>query len=320
MKLKRAVLPVLFSFLCLSIAAVDGSSITFDNRLGAREPGLRQGGPLNGRFLMRVGGVAFMNTAQPDSTLAGKKIVAGYDPKAPNGERIWVTIGQERALVRAPDWIAVPAIRFANTPFSAAYTVTAEHGEGRQIHPELKNTQMGLIAYYVDHMLIDPVGLRREVMAEGKVDDAPFISPFDEERSRVAAQTIRRIKNGQGLFPEWDSFLYLDKEVAMRFSVENGELVFSGHPYILFWSGEFDEKTKQVTKWEEVKEPTDFFRRNSLILHELNPIVFQSAEKFSHLVSFFRYLKTTYPKSWASLTSAVKTVALPDPAVAASPN
>lgn len=306
---------VLVSVLLVTVLSLQGGVLRFQNKGGAGVPEFKRGGDLTRSYLDDAGGVAFMNTAKPAPELNGKPIKVSYTPTAKDGRRFSVTIGEKTAAIRAPDWVVVPAIRFANTEYTAAYTMTGPpDGVSDLIHPELRNTQMGLIAYYVDHMLVQPDRLRGDVKLEGSKDDVPFISDFDDVKSRRAALAVRRAKLPMSA---WDSFIYLDKNVSTIFSVSDGELELNGAPYVMFWvkAERRDLATGESTPdWKEVKGSVDLLRTNSVILHDLNPAVFQTAEKFSQLASFFRYIKSNDSASWAGLVNAVRQVKLPDPA------
>jgi len=295
----------------LASTALEGSDIIFRNTGGAGEAALRMSGGISTVYLSEVGGVAFMNTARPDAALDGKAISLLYNGESTNGWRFTATIAGQNAVIRAPDWVIIPAIRFANTEYTGAYTMI---GEGRRIHPVLKNTQMGLIACYVDDMLLDPSGLRNDVKVTGDMDDAPFMSAFDSLASSRAAQRI------EGVFAKykWDSYLYTDEDVPEVFSIRDGQLEISGDPYVLVWAaiGERNLRTgdiEKITDWENVEGATAFFRQNPGRLYQLNPAVFQTAREFSHLVSFFRYLKAQQPTEFQRLNEAVRGVHLKDP-------
>ena len=305
----RSILVALIGFGAFGLEA---AVLKFGNNGAADESPLYMSGDITPHYAAEVGGVAFMNTAQPATALNGLTVSVQYRPNAVDGRRFVAVIGDQNAVIRAPDWLVVPAIRFADSDYTAAYTLL----HGTRIHPALQKTEMGVIAAYVDNMLEHPLSLKDEVSLSGNTDDTPFIPPSNDIARERAAWQITSV----WLTNDWDGYIYTDEKVQEVFSVQNGQLQISGHPYVWVWSGTdeiWDDQTHQnrIVGLKTVRPATSFFVNNPRVLIDLNPAVFATAEQFSHFVSFFRYLKTNNPTEWHRLTQVTSSIFLPDPAL-----
>src|SRR5687767_5262510 len=111
-----------------STIALEASQLVYQKTGGARASALTLSGGLSRGYVSQVGGVSFNSVAKPAVGLEDKAIVGLYNKVARDGWRFTFSIGKENAVWRVPDWVAIPAIRFADLPYTAAYTLIGDDG------------------------------------------------------------------------------------------------------------------------------------------------------------------------------------------------
>lgn len=202
------------------------------------------------RFLSRVGGIAFEQTAKPDPKLAGEKIVLSYDPKRDDKSRLVVTVGGVNYYPKLADWMLIPIAKYADSEFTAIVSLMDEEskrsGDYIVLHPDLKNTLLGLRLIQGDMLLLDPEDLRHFPSRGGRVVMGQGESLPTEPDSLNAASELKPF--WQQVTGKAEALLITDEGVDITFSISGGDFNLTGDHYYYLWNidyGEAYQKYKQ---------------------------------------------------------------------------
>jgi hypothetical protein len=211
---------------------------------------LRQPVNFSTRFFRGVGGVAFNAVAEGQNG----DVVLGmrYDPSAPDGSRLVVTVSQggRSQAVRAfiHDWALVPIARFAQDENGSAMTLFGRldneqlerqilQRKGRVInyHPALDNTLIGLRMFHADILIIQPNAVHlfkrngQMILGSGEVGHNPA---QNMDRFRQIAQWQQQEAQRGNRF---QSYVVGDLYQRVTFTAFGGRLSFTGTPYWAAW-------------------------------------------------------------------------------------
>lgn len=233
-------LPGIFLFLCLAAATLQADwslgPVTM-TRVSATPPLLRSATRASfatTSFLENVGGVAFIETAAPGPSTAGRSVRLRYDAAQPDGQRLGVTIGGETYRPAIPDWQLVPIAKLAASDNNALFSLFGENGTedvyDARFHPALNNTLLGMRLLQADMMWmlgehVAELPRRGGTLVLGAGERLPHRAPA----LRAAAML------GMLMQDDFQSWVLTDRGENIRFETVAGRLVISGDPYYYFW-------------------------------------------------------------------------------------
>jgi hypothetical protein len=276
------------------------------------------------RILSENGGVILQGIAVASGNAVGLPVTMQYNPARPDGQRLLLTIGAMELTPDIYDWELIPIARFVESDYTACMTLFDEprtpderkiHGENKNkgimwanFHPAFGNSLIGLNLFFVDAMLVNP-GLMQFA-------DEAFAAPIPGYHA--SALNVRnlsrplRMENTEmvelflaleGLYGNYNSYIYTDHGTEISYRIENRRIVFSGVPSYRFVYLNHDEKTAAVAT--EMNERIRSLYRN---IHAINPTVFRSAEKTAQWAAFFRMVKAEYPQVWQKFMTQIEGV------------
>jgi hypothetical protein len=220
-------------------------------------------------FLTSVGGVAFGAVAQPDPGLEITGLT--YDPQAPDGERLLVSIQPNDGtaavvLSPIPDWLLVPVAKFAAGTQDAAMTMfgkaASEDETARQLaagndilnyHPAFLDTLAGLRLMHAD-ILVLYQGASELPTLDGNVLLGTSEQEGDVVANAQAINDLQQFLTGLSGNP-FQSYVVGDFEQNVRVSSTGSTLAFEGDPYWHCWKlttsdpAQIDEAQQLANLW-----------------------------------------------------------------------
>lgn len=278
-------------------------------------------------FLRRVGGVAFHAVAKPDNTFyLAPNFNISYIPYNEDGARLRIVNGRDTVYPYLPDWQLVPIARFASSTHNSCVSLFGPKSNDIYFdityHKAFQNTLMGMRLLQADMALMDvfthselPQFGGRTIL--GKGEEIPNESVCQAAATRISNLTSQY---------EYQSWVLTDNTVT--FSINEGDIHFSGTPYYYFWKDINQEKflklvdrgiyTTQDTlnalallknvKPVEVTGATNALKYQYWLLMQLNPAVYETALNTSQYASLFRYVKKTNAANWTIFLKQIQYV------------
>jgi hypothetical protein len=315
-------LPVL---LCLSILGQYSSNFVLGGKrlFSPSAPTLREDTPLNKAvtslpYLASVGGVAFDGVARPRAGLDVRSLSLRYDSSEADGGRLILRINGKQAAVPLHDWQLIPIARFADSRFSACFTLfgsltdpkrQAEVAKSKQTtramnyHPALANTLVGLRIFQLDELILSgdstnlPTLNGRYILGAGESTPNPnaglrALTQVQQGLSRIMRQMHTRFQ----------SYLICDYKQTVEFSIENNRLRLTGAPYYFFWK---QSRSRDVVPLSSL---SDWMGKQTNLLRLVNPAVWDSGVNVMQYAAFFRYSKNKNPEAWNALMAQIRLV------------
>lgn len=199
------------------------------------------------RFCARIGGVAFVQVAEPAFPVESISLICDKDSNAAfamiNGEKYRIPLGV---------WELEPIVKYANSPFNAAVTLYGT-GESRvKFHEAFIDKLMGLRVLQTDLLLasnyLEPVDRIKlpanqngvQVMSESEKNDwhvdsvlcRLFHETSPDTLSLFSSYLIEKAKDSIG--EDFTTYIYTDFGEPITFDIVNGNISISGRPYYRF--------------------------------------------------------------------------------------
>jgi len=283
------------------------------------------------------GGVLFMATAKPeDKNIENSAISLNYNKCKRDGSRLQVKFGAKTIKVDGfYDWLLLPAVAYVDSGYVNGITLLGEadvndeaevfltiprliarHDRTKrdktiyfaEYNPVFVNTLVGYSMFLVDAFLIesnylDPV-LRSITDNLGSIkgyNDMTINKQQTAETSAKCAQRLGKLMKSANMKPA-TSYIYSDSEDGVTFVIKKGKLEFTGTPYYHFLKKETTPDGHSEYEFLDGEEGrNDLFNKikeDHELIRGLNPAVFDTMERFSHLTAFFRYIKQKDPAAW----------------------
>ncbi|MEB3250209.1 MAG: hypothetical protein VKK07_12795, partial [Merismopediaceae bacterium] len=207
-------------------------------------------------FVTRVGGIAFGAVANPEESLKDQKIALSYDKSQSDGHRLTVSILGQVYRPFLPDWELIPIAKYADDSKNNALVSLfgpgsdpKKHKYNIQYHKALHNTLLGMRLLQADIAFMDlgefwqlPKLNQETILGYG--ENQNLVSP---EESLVAAQEIQTILNSE----KFDSWVYTDNGLNVKFSVKDNDLQLNNTPYYYFWKTDKQAIERQKSEYKK---------------------------------------------------------------------
>jgi hypothetical protein len=207
-------------------------------------------------FVTRVGGIAFEAVANPEESLKDQKIALSYDKSQSDGHRLTVSILGQVYRPFLPDWELIPIAKYADDSKNNA--VVSLFGPGYepkknkydiQYHQALHNTLLGMRLLQADIVFMDlgefwqlPKLNQETILGYGENQNS-----VSREDLLVAAQEIQAILNSE----KYQSWVYTDKGLNIKFSVKDNDLQLNNTPYYYFWKTDKQAIERQISEYKK---------------------------------------------------------------------
>ena len=282
---------------------------------------------LTREFTAYNGGVVLQATAHYNE--AECPLSLDYSTSADDGKRLLVSIGCSVAVFDATDEFIAPTVRLVEAAETSIVTLLGEANEPTdsertaleqlnakgdiyflvQYQSAFENTLAGHLALVADTMLVSyertPTitdsrlfATAAEVMRLSTSSLDPILQrvlpgvSFNPTNSERALQKINRM----GAFVDSNGYMLTDLDLPYVLDRIGGRATVSGGaPYYLFWRDTTDSKYVETVSKIGTSE-----------IYDLNPFVFESIKKISHLASLFRAVREQQPAAWQSFLDATR--------------
>lgn len=299
----------------------------------------------SGTFVSKVGGVAFLQVAEPDESLMGLDIKYDYINTNPDGNRLRIIANTDTVYPYIPDWQLIPIVKFANSEYNSCVSLfgpkTSPDTFDITYHPAFENTLIGIRLLQSDMALMDvetywqlPTYNGQKILGLGEIES-------DKDTAINAARNIERL-----MFGNYQSWVFTDDSIRVKFSVMNDNLVFTGYPYYYFWRTDLThlikERERIRSRYESLENQKQGGLADKIILAEqeklakeynninfnticdetttnrlkdkyylfleFNQPVYSASLNVVHYSALFRYLKKTNSVSWTQFYNRVSSV------------
>jgi hypothetical protein len=353
MKRIVTVIGAVLLLLCFSFGVLGDSGITspgpsgtYGFGPGGNNAGSDLGIPSNNPHIPGgPGGVHFQATAAAAGRAAGKNLGLSYDPKMPDGRRLFIRIeGFDRIQSGLYDWQLVPIAKYADSGFYSCITLLDDPQTEEEItfhikvggynekapddkecslfwanlHPRLANTLIGFNALLVDEMFVFVGAGYNAVPA---IYDAVYGPGALAPRGIPGYNDIPIDKPGKGekrfhnnilvalsIF-NGEGYVYTDYGTEITFDVRDKQIVFDGFPSYQFQEFIYD-KSGDVVEVRTLDELNEYVKRNREAINALNPVVYRTAELTSHWSALFRAIKAQNPAGWSGFLKQIESAAV----------
>lgn len=310
-KLSCAILILISSFAsALADVTLSGTQLlrSFEiesNELRERPTG--RAGLTSYRFLTQVGGVNFELLAELPDELVDDLQRIEYDPAQPDGSRLRLYTQDTTYIVPLYDWILIPTIHYADSPFSAVVSLLGGETDLRNFHaryhPSLEDTLVGLRMLQADFLPID-LSLAMDLP---RVDGKLLLGPGESESSRETAPVAAASIQLALLFAQPSPSSWVLTDVAAQDSVpvavQDGQLVPQPSIYYSFWMCE-DQERCEATDTVTVLHDLNAEMRGAP-WKEVNTPVWNAAEQLAGYSAIFRSLAAESPEVWETFYRSV---------------
>lgn len=200
-------------------------------------------------FVSGVGGVAFNVVAVPSAALKEKGVVPHYAKEMTDGHRLRVLVGDEAVEAALPDWMLVPIVKYADSPFDACVSLfglnTNDTVYDIVYHESFRNTLLGLRLLQADMLLFDieetwRLPQRNGIVVLGFGETAP--RGLDQRNAEIIESAL-----SDGSFQSW---VMTDQNEEVLFSVRGGHLELTGAPYYYFWTSNVEAVQAEQARLE----------------------------------------------------------------------
>ncbi len=202
----------------------------------------------SGRFVSKVGGVAFLQVAEPDESLKGVNIKYSYISKNQDGSRLRIIAGKDTLFPYLPDWQLIPIVKFAHSEYNSCVSLFGPQNDSTAFdityHPAFQNTLLGIRLLQADMALMDistfwqlPTNNGKKILGLGEKEPDKY----------TAISTGRTIHINKSL-GNHQSWVFTDDNINVKFSIVDNKMQFTGYPYYYFWRIDKNEASAYYTK------------------------------------------------------------------------
>jgi hypothetical protein len=220
----------------------------------------------NPLFLSEVGGVSFNEVAQPANNLSVSGLKLNYNKKAEDGKRLELIINNKPIIVNLPDWLLIPLVNYANSPWYSCVTIfgklkdktlekqIVEH-KGRVInyHPSFDNTLLGIRLAYMDMLVgynftndLPKNNTGNYILGKGEAEPDQY---SNQNGAYYLSQHFIRVQNKYDL--TFRSYVISDYSRKILFEIKNDSLVIDGFPYFYCWKYNCDRNDYDINQVAE---------------------------------------------------------------------
>jgi hypothetical protein len=288
-------------------------------------------------------GVLFQGVAEPTGNAGGKNIAISYNKNKEDGERFSIQIGNDTITSNLYDWELIPIAKFASDKehFSC---MTFYEGEANQkddpdnykeddklkkeysnnkypdswwvaYHPAFGNTLIGLNLFYVDAMMIHPDRLRiitNNFPGEIKnYNDIKITGVLSEICSEIISSTLSTFSRSRPPYITYNTYNYSDYGIEITFDIADNNIVFNGVPIYQFsyLIKDLNGKVTEVIKTDKLNIK---FKNRIELVKNINPMIYDTANKTAQWAAFFRYVREKNPTNWDKFISNFENVDVQD--------
>lgn len=238
---------------------------------------------------MAVGGILFMETAQPADGFPADSLAVYYDTTAPDGKRLRVALLKDTLFADVHDWVLLPVIRYVESGDHSCFTLfghlsdTAEERRllkaGKKIlnyHPAFDNTLLGLRLMQMD-ILILRAPLTGALPRDG---DGEFILGTGESapsRKQALMATKRFRTRLDGIRGRFRSYVITDKGRTITFGRQGDSLKIRGNLRYWFWKSTWNPIANRAladTNFQRIQ-----MNANAMLNNRLRTLPTDSARK-----------------------------------------
>jgi hypothetical protein len=172
-------------------------------------------------------------------------------------------------------------------------------------HPALGNTLIGLNLFFADAMLVNPDLMQFADEAftatiPGYHITGRNLRNISRERRMENTAGIELMLGLEGLYGNYNSYIYTDYGTEISYRIENNQIVFNGVPTYMFVKN--DRNTDSSTVAAEMNERFKKLYRN---IYAINPTVYRTAERTAQWAAFFRMVQNDYPTVWQQFMNQI---------------
>ncbi len=271
-------------------------------------------------YLSAVGGVTFERVARPAHPI--QQLELQYDATKPDGQRVWVNTNGRRLQAPAYDWQLIPVARFADSRFTACFTlfgkpdelgdaaaaerVKEEYGRVIKFHPAFKNTLLGLRLMQLDMLIIseDATELPKSNgdYVLGRGETAPDLAA-NRRAATIIKTALDQLAERRQSF---HSYVINDQNTNVSIASTDGYLVLGGDPS--YYSFNIEGEGKPGARPVANRSMNRWLAENREMVRSINPAVWDTAVNTMRYAAFFRYCKRQNPEAWRSFLSQIRKV------------
>lgn len=259
-------------------------------------------------FINKVGGVAFVQVAQPDMPIHSFQLGCDKD-----NNTAYVEINGVTYPIPLPVWQLQPISIYADNGFNAAFSIFGDYlGKSPCVyHRAFVDELLGLRLLQADILLIEPDAVRELPADAGKYVMAK--SENEKFADFSSKRWIREMNWGilRGVYVgQFHTYILTDFKQPITFHVDNGSVNLKGSPYYRFY-----KQNENNYDFVFEKNATESLRRHWDEIYEMNPVVMDAVLNTCHWTAFFRYAKLNYPENWNAFLMQVKSLQYDAPKV-----
>lgn len=201
---------------------------------------------ISSRVIAKVGGVAFIQTAEPDFNVKSLSLGVDY-----SNNTAYATINDSIYIIPLEIWELQSIVNYANQDNNAAVTLYGNDDVRIQYHEAFIDNLMGLRILQADLMLTDFLKYSDRGKFPAYSDGEFIFSPNEKNRynafcsldsilfgySYEDLSVINSFRLGHiidSIGDKYDTYIYTDYDQSIKFRTSNGEIVFDGNPYYRF--------------------------------------------------------------------------------------
>lgn len=256
--------------------------------------------------LSKTGGGMMVNTAKPDRSLVGQRVTLRYDATRPDGDRIEVTAGTDKAHFNLYDWELKPLATFVDSGNHGS--VSIQLGLGREevsLDAAFRNRLLGLRFIQADCMARNII-LSQEYLPRN--ENGLLLGAGEKDRLGMDRSVARAVNDLAPFMAKTRRVPYsvlTDAAEKFTFSVEDGKLTVKGTPYYYYWAqGPGDTVVPREALNREVKKLWPKLR-------QANPVVIGAMERSFRAAALFRYESAKEKENWKDFMAKVRKIDLP---------
>ena len=203
---------------------------------------------ISARVIARVGGVAFIQTAEPDFKVNSLSLGINY-----NENNAYTVINDTTYTIPLEVWELQSIVNYADYEDNAAVTLFGDNGARIQYHDAFLDNLMGLrilqtdliltgflrpadrgkLPAYADGKFILSPKEEKEYKSWNHLDSLLYEAPYDIVSQYYSYKVINAMDS---IDETYDTYIYTDYDQPIRFNRSYGKIKFEGKPYYRFAS------------------------------------------------------------------------------------
>lgn len=202
---------------------------------------------ISARVIAKVGGVAFIQTAEPDLVVKSLKIGLNSDNNA------YVVINDTTYDIPLEVWELQSIVNYANQEDNAAVTLFGDNHSRIQYHDAFLDNLMGLRILQTDLILtgflkpsdrgalpsysngnyILSTNEEKEYKSWSKIDSLFYNASYEDVSQYYSYKVIQKMDS---IGEYYDTYIYTDYDQPIKFKTQDNNIKFEGYPYYRFAS------------------------------------------------------------------------------------